>query len=129
MEFHFNMFRDLFNAITVIEKQPVVGEGVFYGIPGTPLFLPDDPAEGFLGRKIKLRKVIGRPDNEEFRKAVIEHMYFTTSDGRENLQKVLDIAVGEKDVMVLSVTVCLKGTYCTHMHNFLFCNLSWKHEI
>lgn len=128
MEFHFKTFEDLFEAITVIEKQPVLGEGIFYGMPGTPLFRPDDPGEGLLGHKIKLRKVVGGSDNEEFMKAVDEHMYFTRSDGRENLQTALDIASGKKNMMVLSVTVALKGTYSTHMHDFLYRDLSWEPE-
>jgi hypothetical protein len=128
MEFHFETFEDLFKAIAVIEKQPVVGEGTFYGMPGTPLFRPDDPGEGLVGHKIQLRKVVGGPDNKKFRKAVADHMYFTRSDGRENLQTALNIAEGKKNMIVLSVTVSLKGTYSTHMHDFLYRDLSWEPE-
>jgi hypothetical protein len=128
MEFHFKTFGDLFEAIRVAEKQPIVGEAIYHGMPGTPLFRPSDPGEGLLGQKIKLRKVVGGPDNEEFAKAVGEHMYFTRSDGRENLQRALDLVTGKKNMMVLSVSVALEGTYSTHVHDFLYRDLSWMPE-
>lgn len=53
-------------------------------------------------------------------------MRFTENKTRPNLQHALNVAKQNKDLLVISVSVVLEGTYSTHIYDFLYRSLSWQ---
>jgi hypothetical protein len=59
-------------------------------------------------------------------KAVQDYMRFTENKMRPNLQEALKVAMQGDDLLVISVSVVLEGTYSTHIYDFLYRSISWQ---
>lgn len=127
MEFQFDRWEQLFEAIRVIEAQTVYDEVPFTGMPGSPSYAGSIPGQGDKLIKLPMRKVKVEQEGA-FAKAVDEHMHFTMNENRPNLQRALDIAEKNDNIFVVSVTVELEGTYSTHLYDFYYKTLSWYPE-
>lgn len=124
MEFHFEKFEELFEAIAFVEGLPVTGEAMFCAMPGTPSSR-SEPGLGNVPQSIKLRRV--PPGKElDFVRIVDDKMHFTENENRPNLQYALDLAMPSDDKFVISVTVQLQGTYSTHLYDFFYKGLTWN---
>lgn len=64
-----------------------------------------------------------------FVKNVDDYMHFTENENRPNLQRSLDMAGDAKNLLVISVSVKLQGTYSSHQYDFLYSGLSFNAEI
>lgn len=124
VEFLFDTFDELDEAIRVLRSLPVVGEDIFRTIPNLS-FQPETPG----GIPITLRKRSAKHERV-FEKAIDEKMAFTESDGetRPNLMNLLRIVGPSERILVLGVTMRLEGTFSTHSYDFLFKDLSWSPE-
>ena len=100
MEFEFMCFEDLFEAVRILEAQPVVKEVPFFAMPHTPSYRPSGMGSG--SQKIKLRTV---RDDGLVEKAVGSKLQWIEDDTRANMQKGLDLVAELEDMMLLSVTV------------------------
>lgn len=127
MEFEFDTFEQLFAAIRCIEKQQVVEEKVFTAMPGTPSFR-FSPEEGAIPQPIKIWKV--KPGQKTvFVNAVDKYMHFTENENRPNLQRSMDVAGDKTDMLVISVSCKLQGTYSTHLYDFIYSGLSYSPDM
>ncbi|KAI0061696.1 hypothetical protein BV25DRAFT_1886486 [Artomyces pyxidatus] len=124
MEFQFDRWEELYEAIKVIEAQPIYEEVPFCGMPGSPSYAGYVPGEGSVAIKLPRRRVKAG-EELQFVKAVDDHMHFTTNENRPNLQRALDLALKSDNMFVVSVTVELEGTYSTHLYDFIYRNTSW----
>ncbi|KAJ7781774.1 hypothetical protein DFH07DRAFT_791465 [Mycena maculata] len=124
VEFLFETFEELDEAIRVLKSLPVIGEDVFRASPHSP-----DHLEHPNGIRITLRNRTAKRERM-FVKAVDEKMAFVGSEGetRPNLLNMLSIVDGNEKMMVLCVTQRLEGTFTTHSYEFLFKDLSWYPE-
>jgi hypothetical protein len=131
IEFYFDKFEDLFEAIRVLEALPVVDEEIFYPMPLAPTYRqkPAEEGGGPIGQKIPIR-VLTKKQEDVFVKAVDEKMTFTVStvEARPNMQKCLELIGDSESMFLLCVTVKLQGTYSTHMFDFIYNRLSWYPE-
>jgi hypothetical protein len=81
---------------------------------------------------ISMRFVSHQPESTHFfgllkyTKAVQDYMRFTENNTRPNLQQALKVAMEGDDLIVISVSVMLDGTYSTHIYDFLYRSISWK---
>jgi hypothetical protein len=100
MEYEFKCFEDLFEAVRVLEAQPVVKEVPFFAMPNTPSYRPLH--EGSAPQKIKLREV---EDKRLVENAIGSHLLWIEDNTRVNMQKGLERVAKLKDVMLLSITV------------------------
>jgi len=118
MDFEFKTFEDLYEAVRVLESQPVIKEVPFFASPSSPSYRPPGSSPDI----IKLRNIA---DDELVTKVVGSKCAWVENSTRENLQVALDHVTMLDDMMVISVTVLLKGTYSTHTHDFLYKDLSY----
>lgn len=129
IEFYFDQFDDLFDAVSVLEELPIIDEDLFYPMPLAPTYREKPDGKGPLGQKIPIR-CLTRKSEAAFAEAVDKKMTFTEStiEARPNMMKCIDL-VGNSDTMFLiCVTVKLQGTYSTHMYDFVYRRLSWFPE-
>ncbi|KAI0269831.1 hypothetical protein BC834DRAFT_573382 [Gloeopeniophorella convolvens] len=121
MEFEFDRWEDLFEAIRLVEGFPTYGEMPFVAMPGTPSStLPG-------GRQLTLP--LRRAPQEElfkFAQVIDDRLHFTENENRPNLQRALDIAMHSDNLFVISITVKLEGTYSTHIYDFFYRTISWQ---
>lgn len=127
IEFYFESFEGLFEAINVLEGLLVVKEEIFYPMPFTPTYF-EKPGGGPAGQIIPIRMMW--KDQPGFAEAVDAKMTFTetTADARPNLMNCLDMVGESETIFVICVTVQLQGTYSTHMYDFIYKRLSWYPE-
>ncbi|KAI0781962.1 hypothetical protein C8Q75DRAFT_789147 [Abortiporus biennis] len=130
IEFYFENFQQLFDAVETIENMPIFAYAPFVGMPGSPScgsirHSGGGPQDLPKPLKLPLRRYLNS-QKERFLKTVHERVAFTQNDERPNLQMALKLAERNKDMFVLSVSVQLKGTYCTHMHDFIYRHLSYE---
>lgn len=59
-------------------------------------------------------------------KAVQDYMRFTENQMRPNLQQALKVAKKGDDLLVISISVVLEGTYSTHIYDYLYRSISWQ---
>jgi len=124
IEFYFDSTEKLSKAIEILEAQPILDpEFDFYAMPGSPSFNGTNAPT-----KLPLR-MLREGDDDAFTKSVDEYMSFTSSDTRQNLQRLLDIAMKHKNLLVISVTVVLPDTYSTHMYDFYYRDVAWVPEL
>ena len=45
---------------------------------------------------------------------------------RPNLQQALKVAKQGDDLLVISISVVLEGTYSTHIYDYLYRSISWQ---
>jgi len=129
MEFYFETFKELFDCVETLESLIVTDHDYFIGMPGSPSCGPYVPGEVPVPKKIELRAWPKKNlMKDRFSKTVDEKLAFTQNDARPNLQMALDMAGKTKNMFVISVSVQLKGTYCTHMHDFFYRDLSFFPE-
>ncbi|KAJ6585163.1 hypothetical protein B0H19DRAFT_1108589 [Mycena capillaripes] len=124
IEFFFETFEELDEAIRVLRSLPVVGEHVFRGMPGSHFENPD-------GMPIALRKRQRSAKHErEFSSAVDDKMTLTecNPETRPNLVNLLSMVGSREDMLVICVTMRLEGTFSTHSYDFLFKDLNWRPE-
>jgi hypothetical protein len=146
MEYEFKCFEDLFEAVRVLEAQPVVKEVPFFAMPNTPSYRPLH--KGSAPQKIKLREV---EDKRLVENAIGSHLLWIEDNTRVNMQKGLERVAKLKDVndvtfdngssfrfislsslFRLCTHICivnqvrLKGTYATHAFDFLYKNLNYQ---
>jgi hypothetical protein len=118
MDFEFKTFEDLYEAVRVLESQPVTKAVPFFASPESPSYRPP----GSKPDTIKLRKIV---QDDLVTKAVGSKCAWIENSTRVNLQMALDLVAKRDDMMVLSVTVCaftfFLPNYC---HPFRFsCDL------
>jgi hypothetical protein len=53
-------------------------------------------------------------------------MRFTENQMRPNLQQALKVAKKGDDLLVISISVVLEGTYSTHIYDYLYRSISWQ---
>ncbi|KAH9179231.1 hypothetical protein EDB89DRAFT_785075 [Lactarius sanguifluus] len=121
IEFEFDNWQRLFNAIRFIEELPVYKDEPFVAMPGTPSYAPP----GAKQLTLPMRK-ISREVFDRFNGVVEDYMHFTENQNRPNLQRALDVAMQCGDLFVISVTVSLDGPYSTHTYDFIYRSVSWK---
>jgi hypothetical protein len=120
IEFKFYYWEHLFNAIKVIEGLDIYDEMPFVAMPGTPSYAPPGTKQS-----LQLRKIL--PEScVNLHEAVQDYMRFTENKTRPNLQHALNVAKQNNDLLVISVSVVLEGTYSTHIYDFLYRSLSWQ---
>ncbi|KIM89023.1 hypothetical protein PILCRDRAFT_61053 [Piloderma croceum F 1598] len=119
MDFEFKTFEDLYEAVRVLESQPVTKAVPFFASPDSPSYRPPGSNPDI----IKLRKIV---QDDLVTKVVGSKCAWIENSTRVNLQMALDLVAKRDDMMVLSVTVLLKGTYATHTHDFLYKDLSYR---
>jgi hypothetical protein len=127
VEFYFETFEELFEAINVLQDLLVVKEDMFFPMPLAPTY-NERPDGKPVGQIIPIRMMWR--DQPGFAEAVDAKMSFTesTADARPNMMNCLKL-IGESETMFLiCVTVKLQGTYSTHMYDFIYKRLSWYPE-
>ncbi|KAJ6475066.1 hypothetical protein C8R47DRAFT_1143418 [Mycena vitilis] len=124
IEFLFETFEELDEAIRVLRSLPAVGEHVYQGMPGTP-----GQYENPDGMRLTLRKRTSKRDRA-FMEAVDEKLGFTYSNAemRPNLVNLLAMAGSSEETLVICASVRLEGTFSTHSYDFLFKNIDWRPE-
>ena len=98
MDFEFKNFEDLYEAVHVLESQPITKEVPFFASPDSPSHRPPGSNPDI----IKLRKIV---DDDLVMKAVGSKCAWIENSTRVNLQVALDLVAKRDDMMVLSVTV------------------------
>jgi hypothetical protein len=79
-----------------------------------------------------MRFVSQQPESTQFfrvakvHKAVQDYMRFTENHTRPSLQQAQKVAMEGDDLIVISVSVMLEGTYSTHIYDFLYRSISWE---
>jgi hypothetical protein len=92
-------------------------------MPGTPS--EEHNAElGTVPRPIQLRRP--KPGKLTDFQQVIKGCAFMENTKRPNLDRTIDILGDNQDVLILSVSMRLIGDYSTHMHDFIYRELSWS---
>ncbi|KAI0031907.1 hypothetical protein K488DRAFT_51022, partial [Vararia minispora EC-137] len=128
MEFHFDSCEKLFKAVDLLQSQPITDPNHhFFGMPGSLSYTDVEASGKPADMKLALRK-LRTEDEEVFMGLIDDCMVFTSSDTRENLQKLLDLAMLHKHMLVVSVTVVLTSAYSTHLYDFLYRNINWVPE-
>lgn len=140
IEFKFYYWGQLFNAIDLIEKLTPYEEIHLVGMPGTPSYTPPSAKRPSL----PLRRIPSKDcaDFHEVRfssdsnaplfvslrlpKSVQHYMRFTEDHHRPNLQQALDVAMKDEDLLVISVSVMLEGTYSANLYDFLYRSICWQ---
>jgi hypothetical protein len=135
IEFKFDSWRRLYDAINFIEKLDTYAEFSFIGMPGTPSYSPPNVKQFPLPlRRIPPKDCPGfnevRVESASFRvaeitKVVQNSMHFTEDDARPNLQRALDVAMKDDDLFVISISVVLEGTYSANIYDFMYRSVSW----
>jgi len=121
IEFKFYYWEHLFNAISAIEELPLYQDMSFAAMPDTPSYVPPNAKQLTLPlRKIPSEACVN------FHEAVQDYMRFTENHTRQNLQQALKVATECDDLLVISVSVVLQGTYSTHLYDFLYRSISWE---
>lgn len=118
MEFFFSTFQELYEAIDFIEALPVVEERMYYPMPYNATY-QKGPDGMPVGTKVKMR-LIFEEHRKEFVEKVVDKRFFTESDTRENLPKLLSYVGDSEDIFVLSCSVKLEGTYATYSYEFIY---------
>lgn len=142
IELKFYYWEHLFNAIKVIEELPVYQDMPFAGMPGTPSYTPPGAKQLTLPlRKITAEHCVRFHEVRSFlsnsaesllfrfakpTKAVQDYMRFTENQMRPNLQQALKVAKQGDDLLVISISVVLEGTYSTHIYDYLYRSISWQ---
>lgn len=121
VEFKFYYWEHLFNAISAIEQLPAYDEMTFVAMPGTPSYVPSSAKQ----LTLPLRK-ISSDACVNFHEAVQDYMRFTENHTRPKLQQAQKVAMEGDDLIVISVSVMLQGTYSTHIYDFLYRSISWE---
>ncbi|KAI9443213.1 hypothetical protein H4582DRAFT_2118176 [Lactarius indigo] len=111
IEFEFDSWQRLFDAIRFIEELPVYKDEPFVAMPGTPSYAPPGS--------------MGYP-TAQFMQVVEDYMHFTENQHRPNLQRALEVAMKCDDLFVISVSVSLDGPYSTHTYDFIYRSICWK---
>lgn len=135
IEFKFDSWRRLYDAINFIEKLDTYAEFSFIGMPGTPSYSPPNVKQFPLPlRRIPPKDCPGfnevRAESASFRvaeitKVVQNSMHFTEDNARPNLQRALDVAMKDDDLFVISISVVLEGTYSANIYDFMYRSVSW----
>lgn len=135
IEFKFESWRQLYDAIDFIEKLDTYAEFSFIGMPGTPSYSPPNVKQFPLPlRRIPPKDCPAfdevRVESASFRvaeitKVVQNSMHFTEDNARPNLQRALDVAMKDDDIFVISISVVLEGTYSANIYDFMYRSVSW----
>lgn len=135
IEFKFESWRQLYDAIDFIEKLDTYAEFSFIGMPGTPSYSPPNvkqfplplrripPKDCPAFDEVRVESASFRV--AEFTKVVQNSMHFTEDNARPNLQRALDVAMKDDDIFVISISVVLEGTYSANIYDFMYRSVSW----
>lgn len=125
IEFYFESFEELFEAINLLEALPVIGEETFYPMPIAPTYKAEEDGTP-IPQKLPIR-VLRESDETAFVEAIDSKMAFTQSDkeARPNMMNQLEMLGDNKRLFLICVTVKLQGTYSTHMYDYIYKRLSW----
>ncbi|KAF8967062.1 hypothetical protein BDZ97DRAFT_1656914 [Flammula alnicola] len=128
IEFYFEKFEDVFEAVRVLEALPIVDRKDFYPNPLAPTYT-EKPDKTPIAQKLPIRTVTDEHE-EAFVREVDNRMTFceSTSEARPNMMKCLELLGDNENMFLISVTVKLQGTYSTHMFDFIYKRLSWYPE-
>ncbi|KAJ7025399.1 hypothetical protein C8F04DRAFT_1128861 [Mycena alexandri] len=124
IEFLFEKFEQLDDAISVLRSLPVVGEHVFQNIPNSPGWV-----ENPKGLPITLRKRTPKRERQ-FLKAIHKRMEFAPNhpETRPNLVNLLRMVGSSERMLVVCVCVRLEGTFNTNSYDFFYKDLDWIPE-
>jgi hypothetical protein len=127
IEFSFETFEELFEAINVLESLLVVKEELFYPMPSAPTYF-EKPGGGPVSQIIPIRMMW--QDQPGFAEAVDLKMSFTeiTADAGDDMADCLKLVGDSEATFLIWVTVKLQGTSSIHMHDFIYKRLSWCPE-
>lgn len=130
VEFYFETFQDLFDAIALIETLPVHEEKMYYPMPYAPTFQKRSDGLGPVGKKVKMRWIFTEHE-KEFMKKVHDKKILTIDHSRENMNKLLATIVKDSEEMfLLSCAVKLEGTFATHSYDFIYKDLNgWSKDL
>ncbi|KAJ3501512.1 hypothetical protein NLJ89_g9304 [Agrocybe chaxingu] len=128
IEFYFENYNELYEALRVLEALPVVDHVSFYPMPFAPTYSEDANGKP-AAQKLPVR-VVTQEREEAFTREVDNRVNFTesTQEARPNMMNCLKLLGANENMFMISVTVKLHGTYSTHMFDFLYKRHSWYPE-
>ncbi|KAJ7176013.1 hypothetical protein C8R46DRAFT_1080404 [Mycena filopes] len=124
IEFLFEKFEQLDDALNVLRSLPVVGEHLCQNMPNSP-----GHQENPDGLTITLRKRTPKRERQ-FLKAIHKRMEFAANQPqlRPNLVHLLHMVGSSEKTLVVCVCVRLAGTYNTNSYDFFYKDLDWVDE-